>query len=174
MIRSKRVAASSETAVISWNRCTTRCFARSTVWHLESCCRVRTHQLSKVGVFRYCRSSSETSRELQRNRNQNVYDPRQFSGCALTGSPHLQDLVPDVFTLLPGFVQGSLVVERRRFVGSVGKVFEEPQPAEMFHALKAIWIFKNKQLELFRTKRNQRNPIRDTRWEDEQIKAITL
>lgn len=52
-------------------------------------------------------------------------------------APHLKELFPHALTLLPGFVQRPLVVERGGLVRSLRQVFEQSQPAEVLHALRA-------------------------------------
>lgn len=52
--------------------------------------------------------------------------------------PHLKELLSYMLALLPGFVQGSLVVEGGRFRCSLWQVFEQSQPAKMLHTLKTI------------------------------------
>lgn len=91
-------------------------------------CSNLTYQLSKVGVFRYCLTSSDTSRELQHGRK-TTDDYEMFEGCRTIklcsvaiqylNVPHLKKLFTDVLTLLPGFPQCSLMVEGGGLVSSL-------------------------------------------------------
>lgn len=82
---------------------------------------LKTYQLSKVGVLRYCLTFSETSRELEKiNQKQLFYfiftlDSKK---CILGMSPHLEELFPDVLALFAGLAQGSFMVERRGLVSA--------------------------------------------------------
>ncbi len=100
---------------------------------------LQTYQLSKVGVLRYCFTSSETSRELEKINQKQLFYFIFTLDCKksiLGMSPHLEELFPDVLTLFAGLAQGSFMVERGGLVGVFWHVFKQSQPAQVLNTLK--------------------------------------
>jgi len=50
-------------------------------------------------------------------------------------SPHLEELFPDMLTLLTGLAQGSFMVERGGLVGAFRHVLKQSQPAQVLNTL---------------------------------------